>query len=119
MCALAARAFHFFCAHIFISFVRTKETKQRKSAGCTFWAIPKVVSAEQKELASLKQLFVLYAPSTSSISRPKSEAGIIRRNASLSVGYFASLVKVYAFENTHLNERSNVKSRGPAFSGGA
>jgi len=47
--------------------VRTKETKQRKSAGCTFWAIPKVVSAEQKELASLKQLFVLYAPTTSSI----------------------------------------------------
>jgi len=60
--------------------VRTKETKQRKSAGCTFWAIPKVVSAEQKELASLKQLFVLYAPSTSSISRPKSEAGSLMQH---------------------------------------
>jgi len=132
--------------------VRTKETKQRKSAGCTFWAIPKVVSAEQKELAPLKQLFVLYAPTTSSISRPKSEAGslmqhcfarcsgcflfLIRfafgttllcslqwmfpfRIALLSVGYFALLVAVDAFENIHLNERSNVKSRGPAFSGGA
>jgi len=90
--------------------VRTKETKQRKSAGCTFWAIPKVVSAEQKELASLKQLFVLYAPSTSSISRPKSEAGSLMQHcfarcsgrflfriALLSVGYIASLVVVDVF----------------------
>ena len=45
----------------FISFVRTKETKQRKGAGCTFLATPVGCSAKEKELASLKQLFLFYA----------------------------------------------------------
>ena len=59
----------------FISFARTKETKQRKFAVCTFGATPASVSAKQKELASLKQLFVFHAPTLTSASRPKSEAG--------------------------------------------
>ena len=71
----------------FISFARTKETKQRrvvedyvrkKFAVCTFWATPASVSAKQKELASLKQLFVFNAPTLTSASRPKSEAGPFR-----------------------------------------
>ena len=60
---------------LFISFARTKETKQRKFAVCTFWATPALLYAKQKELASLKQLFVFYAPKSTSASRPKSEAG--------------------------------------------
>ena len=60
---------------LFISFARTKETKQRKFAVCTFWATPASVSAKQKELATLKQLFVFNAPTLTSASRPKSEAG--------------------------------------------
>ena len=60
---------------LFISFARTKETKQRKFAVCTFWATPASVSAKQKELATLKQLFVFNAPTLTSALRPKSEAG--------------------------------------------
>jgi hypothetical protein len=60
---------------LFISFARTKETKQRKFAVCTFWTTPALFSAKQKELASLKQLFVFHAPKSTSASRPKSEAG--------------------------------------------
>ena len=63
---------------LFISFARTKETKQRKFAVCTFCATPALFSAKQKELASLKQLFVFYAPKSTSASRPKSEAGPFR-----------------------------------------
>ena len=59
----------------FISFACPKETKQRKGTGCTFLAIPSAVSAKQKELASLKQLFVFNAPKSTSASRSKSEAG--------------------------------------------
>ena len=58
-----------------ISFARTKETKQRKFAVCTFWTTPALFSAKQKELASLKQLFVFHAPKSTSASRLKSEAG--------------------------------------------
>ena len=60
---------------LFISFARTKETKQRKFAVCTFWTTPALFSAKQKELASLKQLFVFHAPKSTFASRPKSEAG--------------------------------------------
>ena len=60
---------------LFISFARTKETKQRKFAGCTFLPTPALFSAKQKELATLKQLFVFYAPKSTSASRQKSEAG--------------------------------------------
>jgi hypothetical protein len=77
---------------LFISFARTKETKQRKFAVCTFWATPASVSAKQKELASLKQLFVFNAPTLTSASRPKSEAGpfyfFATSLCSLNVGVF-------------------------------
>jgi hypothetical protein len=56
---------------LFISFARTKETKQRKFAVCTFWATPVGDSAKEKELASLKQLFLFYAPSLSLRFTPK------------------------------------------------
>ena len=84
---------------LFISFARTKETKQRKFAVCTFLPTPALFSAKQKELASLKQLFVFYAPKSTSASRQKSEAGplcfFLRNIASLVGGwcflFFASL----------------------------
>ena len=60
---------------LFISFARTKETKQRKFAVCTFLPTPALFSAKQKELASLKQLFVFHAPKSTCASRQKSEAG--------------------------------------------
>ena len=60
---------------LFISFARTKETKQRKFAVCTFLPTPALFSAKQKELATLKQLFVFHAPKSTSASRQKSEAG--------------------------------------------
>ena len=80
----------------FISFARTKETKQRKFAGCTFLPTPALFSAKQKELAALKQLFVFYAPKSTSASRQKSEAGPFRffRN-------IASLVGCGCFEILH------------------
>ena len=73
-------------AWLFISFARTKETKQRKFAGCTFLPTPALFYAKQKELASLKQLFVFNAPKSTSASRQKSEAGplsFLRNIASL------------------------------------
>ena len=42
---------------LFISFARTKETKQRKFAVCTFWATPASISAKQKELADAQTAF--------------------------------------------------------------
>ena len=78
---------------LFISFARTKETKQRKFAVCTFWATPASVSAKQKELASLKQLFVFHAPTLTSASRPKSEAG----HFCFFLCNIASLVGVWCF----------------------
>ena len=41
----------------FISFARTKETKQRKFAGCTFLPTPALFSAKQKELANAQTAF--------------------------------------------------------------
>jgi hypothetical protein len=78
---------------LFISFARTKETKQRKFAVCTFLPTPALFSAKQKELASLKQLFVFYAPKSTSASRPKSEAGPFR----FFLRNIASLVGVLCF----------------------
>ena len=86
---------------LFISFARTKETKQRKFAVCTFCATPALFSAKQKELASLKQLFVFYAPKSTSASRPKSEAGPFCFYAtslrSLGYGVFFSFCLVFLF----------------------
>ena len=63
--------------------------KQRKFAVCTFLPTPALFSAKQKELASLKQLFVFYAPKSTFASRQKSEAGPFRfflRNIASLVG---------------------------------
>ena len=46
---------------LFISFVPTKETKQRKALPRTCFAKKSLHYATQKELASLKQLFVFNA----------------------------------------------------------
>ena len=51
---------------------------RKKFAVCTFWPTPASVSAKQKELAPLKQLFVSNAPTLTYVSRPKSEAGPVR-----------------------------------------
>jgi len=68
--ALAAGAFFRACPQqLVISFARTKETKQRKFAVCTFLPTPALFSAKQKELAPLKQLFVFNAPKSTFASR--------------------------------------------------
>ena len=61
-------------------------------------ATPALFSAKEKELATLKHLFLFNASKSTSASRQKNEANH-RRN-------IASLVEV----NIHLNERSNVES---------
>jgi len=60
---------------LFISFARTKETKQRKFAVCIFLPTPVLFSAKQKELALLKQLFVFNAPKNTCALQQKKEAG--------------------------------------------
>ena len=97
---------------LFISFARTKETKQRKFAVCTFWATPASVSAKQKELASLKQLFVFYAPTLTSASRPKSEAGpfcFFLCNIASLVGVWCFLSLLRSFFLSSRAEQSVVK----------
>ena len=94
---------------IFLLPEQKKNETKRKFAVCIFLPTPVLFSAKEKELATLKQLFLFNAPKSTSASRQKNEANI-RFN-------IASLVKV----NIHLNEQSNVESPvgGPAFSGGA
>ena len=94
--AQAARAFHFFCPN------KEKETKQRrvvedyvrkKFAVCTFWATSASVSAKQKELASLKQLFLLHGKEQKFL-----HASPRRPGGSLPGGWhIASLVGVWCF----------------------
>ena len=50
-----------------------------------FLATPALFYAKQKELATLKQLFVFNAPKSTSASRPKNEA-YLQRNIALLVG---------------------------------
>ena len=85
---------HFFCPN--------KRNEAKKFAVCTFWATPALFSAKQKELASLKQLFVFNAPKSTSASRQKSEAGPVRFGATLLRSlklyvYFVSLVARWCF----------------------
>jgi len=42
--------------------MQKKKITKRKNQGCTFLPTPALYSAKQKELASLKQLFVFNAP---------------------------------------------------------
>ena len=67
--------------------MQKKKITKRKNQGCTFWTTSASVSAKQKELASLKQLFVLNASTLTSTSRPKSEANHSSRNIASLVFY--------------------------------
>ena len=96
---------------LFISFPRRKETKQRKFAVCTFLPTPALFSAKQKELASLKQLFVFHAPKSTCASRQKSEAGPLCFFATLlrSLGWvFSFLASLVLFCHPERSERSRV-----------
>ena len=58
------------------SFARTKEKRSKKKIRrLHFFPTPVLFSAKQKELATLKQLFVFNAPKSTSASRQKNEAG--------------------------------------------
>ena len=72
---------------LFIS-LHEQRNEAKKFAVCTFLPTPALFSAKQKELASLKQLFVFYAPKSPCASRQKSEAGPFRffRNIATLVG---------------------------------
>ena len=72
----------FFCLD-----AKEKVTKEKIKAAF-FLATPALFSAKEKELASLRQLFLFNAPKSTYASRPKSEANL-RCN-------IASLVGVYA-----------------------
>ena len=60
---------------IFLLHEQKKNETKRKFAGCIFLPTPALFYAKQKELASLKQLFVFNAPKSTSASRQKNEAG--------------------------------------------
>ena len=64
--------FHQFCLCILIIFLLPEQKKneaKRKFAVCIFLPTPALFSAKQKELATLKQLFVFNAPKSTSASR--------------------------------------------------
>ena len=63
---------------IFLLPEQKKNETKRKFAVCIFLPTPALFYAEQKELASLKQLFVLNAPKSTYASRQKKEAGSCR-----------------------------------------
>ncbi len=93
--------FHFFCTNkrnetkkirrllfylpifTFTFALMQKKSNKRKNQGCTFLPTTVLFSAKQKELASLKQLFVFNAPKSTSASRQKSEADPPRNIVSL------------------------------------
>ena len=60
---------------IFLLPEQKKNEAKRKFAVCIFLPTPALFSAKQKELASLKQLFVFNATKSTSASRQKNEAG--------------------------------------------
>ena len=68
-------SFFVYVLHHF-SFARTKEKRSKKKIRrLHFFPTPVLFSAKQKELATLKQLFVFNAPKSTSASRQKNEAG--------------------------------------------
>ena len=60
-----------------------RKSNKRKNQGCIFLATPALFSAKEKELATLKQLFLFNAPKSTSASRQKNEANHRRNIASL------------------------------------
>ncbi|MBR4922470.1 MAG: hypothetical protein IKY99_02475 [Bacteroidaceae bacterium] len=73
--------------------------KQRKFAVCTFWATSASVSAKQKELAPLKQLFVLTLQPSPPLHAQKVRTDLHAFFAtllrSLGVGVFFLLIIAY------------------------
>ena len=60
---------------IFLLPEQKKNETKRKFAVCIFLPTPALFSAKEKELATLKQLFLFNAPKSTSASRQKKEAG--------------------------------------------
>ena len=60
---------------IFLLPEQKKNETKRKFAVCIFLPTPVLFSAKEKELATLKQLFLFNAPKSTSASRQKKEAG--------------------------------------------
>ena len=83
--------FFFLCTYsiIFLLHEQKKNEAKRKFAVCIFLPTPVLFSAKQKELATLKQLFVFNAPKSTSASRQKNEAGPLSSFGRIN---FASLV---------------------------
>ena len=64
------------CTPSFFFCTNKRKTKQKEnSPSAFFFPTPVLFSAKQKELATLKQLFVFNAPKSTSASRQKNEAG--------------------------------------------
>ena len=80
---------------IFLLPEQKKNETKRKFAVCIFLPTPVLFSAKQKELATLKQLFVLHAPKSTSASRQKNEAGSFWSGCGINV---ASLVIGYLLD---------------------
>ena len=57
-----------------------KKRNKEKAPAALFGLFRKLFPLNKKNSLTLKQLFVLYAPTTSSISRPKSEAGSLMQH---------------------------------------
>ena len=60
---------------IFLLPEQKKNETKRKFAVCIFLPTPVLFSAKEKELATLKQLFLFNAPKSTYASRQKKEAG--------------------------------------------
>ena len=88
-----------------------KKSNKRKNQGCTFLPTPVLFYTKQKELASLKQLFVFNAPKSTSASRQKSEAGPVRFSITLlrSLGVYVLLALKRLFP-TSVEEREEIFS---------
>ena len=54
--------FYYMVLTFSFALMQKKKITKRKNQGCTFLPTPALYSAKQKELASLKQLFVFNAP---------------------------------------------------------
>ena len=73
--AIDTLLFFYILPFIFLFHEQNKNETKRKFTVCIFLPTPILFSTEQKELALLKQLFVLNAPKSTSATRLKSEAG--------------------------------------------
>ena len=89
---------------IFLLPEQKKNETKRKFAVCIFLPTPVLFSAKEKELATLKQLFLFNAPKSTSASRQKK-----RPDLDAFVGKGRDNIAPLVKENTHLNERSNVE----------